>query len=290
MEQMFQWYTETGLTISQIVDRLNQAGDRMPPRGRRWSYSTVQGILKQPAYTGHTHYNRDRRLPETVGQARKRGRGNLTTPRREPRSEDEWIAVQTPQLIDEQFWQQAQERMAMNQKFASRNNRRHFYLLRSLLVCHVCGRTLTGRTANGCTSYYCTDRGKNRNPDVPRHTCSIAGNLIEPLVWRAVTELLDNPTLLADAWQSQEGENGELDEVERIEQRLRKLERQWTRLLDAYQDDLVTKDELIERKQRIDSERQSLQEQVTRLRRQRQQEQVKEQMQDDFATYLVSSQ
>lgn len=100
VEQMFQWYTGEGITITQIVDRLNLAGEQMPPRGKRWGYSTVQAILKQPAYTGHTHYNRNRRLPETIGQARKHGRGCLTTARRTPRSQDEWIEVQTPQLID----------------------------------------------------------------------------------------------------------------------------------------------------------------------------------------------
>ena len=288
VEQMFQWYTEDGLTIHQIVVRLNQAGNKTPPRGRRWSYSTVQSILRQPAYTGHTHYNRNRRLPETVGQARKHGRGTLTTPRREARSEDEWVEVQTPQLIDKQTWLQAEERMATNQKFASRNNKRHFYLLRSLLVCDICGRTLAGRTANEHTYYYCTNRGKERNPDVAPHARSIAGNLIEPLVWNAVTELLDNPLLIADAWQSREEESrGEMDEADRLEQRLRKLERQWIRLLDAFQDELLTKDELVKRKSRIDSERQTLQERVDRLRHQHRQEQVKEQMLDDFTAFCA---
>jgi site-specific DNA recombinase len=287
VEQMFRWYTQEGLTLHQIADRLNQAGDAMPSRGRRWRYSTVQGILKQRAYTGLTHYNRNRRLPETIGQPRKHGRGTLTTPRREPRSQDEWVEMQTPQLIDQEIWQQAQERMAMNQKFAARNNKRHFYLLRGLLVCDLCGRTLAGRTVNSCTTYSCTNRGKERNPDVPPHRRSIAGKLIEPLVWKAVTELLNNPTLIADAWQSQQEESSDLDEAERLESRLRKLERQWARLLDAFQDELLTKDELTQRKSSIDAQRQVLQERVTNLRHHQQQVQAKEQMMDDFALFCA---
>jgi hypothetical protein len=34
----------------------------------------------------------------------------------------------------------------VNKKFAPRNNKQHFYLLRGLLVCGLCGRTLVGRT------------------------------------------------------------------------------------------------------------------------------------------------
>lgn len=287
VEHMFQWYTEAELTITQVVDRLNDAGDQMPPRGKRWSYSTVQGILKQPAYTGHTHYNRTQRLPDSIGQARKRGRGNRTTAQRVTRDADEWVAVETPPLIDQQLWQRAQERMAMNQKFASRNNRHHFYLLRSLLVCDVCGRTLAGRSADGCTYYYCTNRGKNRDPDVAPHARSIAGNLIEPLVWDAVVHLLDNPMLLADAWHAQEEEDGEIDEADRLETRLRKLQRQWTRLLDAFQDELLDKEELVQRKSRIDAERHNLQERLARLQQQCKQQQVKEQMLQDFATFCT---
>ncbi len=261
------------------------AGEAMPPRGKRWNYSTVQSILKQPAYTGHTHYNRSRREADSKGEPRQRGRGNRTTARRIPRQREEWIAIQTPQLIEQSLWQETQERLAMNQKSASRNNKRHFYLSRTLLVCDICGRTLSGRTAQGHTSYYCTNRGKNRNPDVPPHARSVAGSRIEPLVWEAVTHLLDNPILLADAWQSQEEHVGELDEAERLEERLRKLQRQWSRLLDAFQDEMMSKDELVQRKSCIDSESQSLGERLTRLQRQQQQQQVKQKMLDDFEAY-----
>ncbi len=42
------------------------------------------------------------------------------------------------------------------------NNKKHFYLLRGLLVCGVCGRTMVGRSSNGRVTYYCTNQGKER--------------------------------------------------------------------------------------------------------------------------------
>jgi len=283
---IYRWYTKDELTITQIVDRLNEAGSRMPPRGKRWHYSTVQTLLKQPAYTGRAYYNRTRTCHAAVGQPKKSGRGLRRRPTHEPRPREEWIEIAVPALVPEAVWQRAQERLAMNQKFAPRNNKRHFYLLRGLLVCGTCGRTLAGRTSNGCVYYYCTNRGKHRDPGVPPHACSIAGRIVEPLVWEAVCRLLRNPNLLADAWQAQcETDDADPDEADRLQGRLRSLERQWTRLLDAFQDGLMDKEELAHRKARLDAERQALAQRLEQLRRQERQRQAKAQMLADFTTF-----
>ena len=289
VRQIYDRYThsEQPLTISQIVDRLRQLGSQAPPRGRRWTYSTVQAILKQPAYTGRAYYNRSVSCHEAIGRPRKHGRGRLQTPIHQPRPREQWIEVSVPPLLTESLWQQAQERLAMNQKFAGRNNKTHFYLLRSLLVCSTCGRTLAGRTSDGRVSYYCTNRGKHRMPDVPRHSCSIAGSIVENLVWQAVTELLRRPTLLADAWQSEHStdEPAAADELARLQARQRTLQRQWSRLLDAFQDDLLDKAELSQRKAHLDAERQALAQRLQQLTRQQRQQQAKTDMLQDFEAF-----
>ncbi len=283
---IYRWYTEDDRTITQIVDRLRAAGDRMPPRGRQWQYSTVQAILKQTAYTGCAYYNRTRTCHEAVGRPKKSGRGFLRRPSHEPRPREEWIEIEVPALVSEDVWQRAQERLVMNQKFASRNNKSHFYLLRSLLVCETCGRTLAGRTSRGRVYYYCTNRGKRRDPDVPPHACSIAGRIVEPLVWEAVSRLLHNPALLADAWLAQ-GEPGEADpdEADRLQKRLRALERQQIRLLDAFQDGLIEKEELARRKARLDTERERVGQRLDQLRQQDRRREAKARMLEDFGTF-----
>ena len=283
---IYRWYTEDTLTILQIVDRLNVSGNQTPPRGKRWHHSTVQTILKQPAYTGLAYYNRTRTCHEAIGRPKKYGRGTLRRPTHEPRPREEWIEISVPSIVTEDVWQRAQERLEMNRKFAPRNNKRHFYLLRSLLVCGICGRTLAGRTSNGCVYYYCTNRGKHRDPDGPPHACSIAGRIVEPLVWEAICELLRNPNLLADAWQTQcEADDADPDEADRLQSHLRTLNRQWTRLLDAFQDELIDKDELARRKARLDAERETLVQRLDQLHRQARRKQAKAQMLEDFAAF-----
>jgi hypothetical protein len=178
----------------------------------------------------------------------------------------------------------------MNQKFAARNNTQRFYLLRSLLVCDVCGRTLTARgRANGkegAVTYYCTNRGKHRDPDVPEHKCSVKGEEIEPLVWDAVSNLLRNPRLIEEAWQHEQTDvESDVDEVARLQARQRALERRWTRLLDGFQDGLLDKEELALRKIHLDQERDSIDQRLKTLIRQQRQQQAKGQMIQDFETF-----
>jgi site-specific DNA recombinase len=279
-------YTAMNLKIGQIADRLNEHIVQMPPRGRRWGYSTVQAILKQPAYTGKTHYNRTRVCHEAIGRPKKHGRGLKRSAVHQPRPKEEWIPMNVPPLISEEVWQKAQERLEMNHKFSSRNNTARFYLLRSLLVCDVCGRTLTGRNATGTIVYYCANHGKNRSPDVPIHTRAISGLVIEPLIWQAVMQLLQNPTLLADAWENQsQTDQHAPEEQDRLQSRLKALERQWQRLLDLFQDEKIEKAELSKRKEHLDQERQSIQTRLQQFNRLAQQERTRQTMLEDFTTF-----
>jgi len=287
VRQIFTWYTApNGPTIWQLVRRLNELGGQAPPRGSSWNYSTVQYILKQAAYTGQTHFNRTRICAESVGKAKQRGRGRMRRPRREPRPPVEWVPMTVPALLSVELWQSVQEKLAMRQKFAPRNNHKHFYLLRSLLVCGVCGHSLSGHSEAQGVIYRCYHGGKSRSPDVPAHRCALPGEVIEPLVWQAVCDLLGNPTLLGDAWKSQgEPAPAKPEEAEHLRKRLRVLERQRERLLDLYQEEQISKAELLQRKERIEQERQTIEQHVQSFERLQQVEQAKEQMLEDFAKF-----
>lgn len=290
VERMFRWYTEEGLTMTAMVDRLNACLPDTPPRGRRWTFSTVQRVLKQSAYCGRAYYNRTGSCAETVGQPRVHGSGLRQTPTHRERPPSEWVELVVPAIISEAVWQQAQERMAMNQHFAARHNTRRFYLLRGLLRCGICGRTLSGRGhVNGTTgpvTYSCTNHGKRLQPDTPPHTMTVAGAVIEPLVWDAVVRLLANPRLIEDAWSHEQTPPGsEPDEAERLQARLRTLERQWTRVLDAFQADLLSQVELAERKRALDQQRDLLQQRLHMLQQQERRADAKSRMIADFSTF-----
>jgi site-specific DNA recombinase len=289
VRQIYAWYTQEGMTIGEITARLEAQKALYPPRnGKFWSRGTVHNILTQADYTGQAYYNRTRNHSEEIGQPKILGRGKRQWGVRILRPQNEWIAIPIPEIISMPIWQSAQERLVMNRKFAGRNNQKHFYLLRTLLVCQTCGRTLLGRTSRkGTITYACTYRPERAAPDIPRHTCTIAGEMIEPLVWQTVCDLLRNPQLISHAW---EGDHSAVTDVlqnrvGQIENRIKTLEQQQERLLDLFQDGQIGKDIFIQRKERIAQECQALQQQFQQLRNQEQTTQLRRAIVMNFTDY-----
>ena len=66
---------------------------------------------------------------------------------------DEWIAVSVPSIVDTDVWQQAQRCLDQNKQRASRNNTKHDYLLRGMIVCECkCHWTATPRPTAPATT------------------------------------------------------------------------------------------------------------------------------------------
>ena len=286
VRQIFAWYTKNEqLTLWQITKQLNQDHRHVLRKANSWQLSTVHNILQRMTYIGRTYFNQKRVDPDSRGTPLKIGHGYRKSPKLMMRPQEEWIEVEVPPIIDESIWLHAQERLELNQRFATRNNKKHFYLLRSLLVCDCCGHTLQGRSQNGRISYFCQYGSKKRYEDVPKHRNTIRGDIIEPLVWDAIAELLKHPNQIFAAWDNQSEDDAKPNQLTRLQKRLTKVERQWERLLDAFQDGLIEKSDLSSRKTRIDQERQVLTEQITHFQRHEMQQQVKEQVLQDFITY-----
>jgi len=290
VRQIFDWYTgDAPMCIYEIASHLEAAKATTPPRqAKRWYASTVGNILRQAQYTGQAFYNRTQNAHHEVGQPRRTGHGRRKAIGRQPRPEAEWITIPTPAIISPETWQAAQERLRMNSQTASRNNKRHVYRLRGLLVCAACGHTLVGRTYKDQVTYSCIYGGKNGAPDLPTHRCSIAEMVVEPLIWQAMTELLQNPKLIAQAWLTTPDDPAsivEQGEKERLENRIKFLDRQQERLLDLFQEEHLEKDAYLERKQRLDQEQQAIQNRLHEADQKTSLEQSKQALLAEFEQY-----
>jgi site-specific DNA recombinase len=212
----------------------------------------------------------------------------LATPDSVIRPREEWIAVDTPAIISSEVWQRAQEQRMHNQRFSQRNNHKQFYLLRGLLICGICGGLMIGKSRHKhpYTYYRCERGGKYRLPDVPEHTCTVNAEDAENAVWQAVAKLLQEPERLAQAWSDlNTTEPPNQREIKRLEHRSRQLQRQWQRILDAYQDGLLEKEELSERKQALDQEQAHLQSLLAHAREVSQQNQSRLQTVQNFSDF-----
>ena len=80
------------------------------------------------------------------------------------------------------------------------------------------------------------------------------------------------------------------DEQGRLQARQRKLEQQWFRLLDAFQDNLIDKDELSQRKEKLDKERHNLVARIEQMQRQQEKQSDKAEIMAHFADFSAVAQ
>lgn len=160
--QMFQWRVGQRMSFQAIADRLNRDLNSYPPpdcnnaaaRRGEWTRANVEGILRNPKYTGYMVWNR-RTQPGG-------GRERWNAP-----SEWVWSAEPTHEpIIPRELYDAAQAvaRERAGSRWGDALSRhpqaRRTYRLRSFVMCgHAdCGRRMAGSTVRGRVYYVCMRR------------------------------------------------------------------------------------------------------------------------------------
>ncbi|MGE3542024.1 MAG: recombinase family protein [Candidatus Tectimicrobiota bacterium] len=272
---IYRWCAEEQCSSYAIQRRLTAQGI-VPRKARqgRWAQSSIIEILRDSLYKGEAYYNRTqaREAHQPYGRRGRHDRVPGNTQGRTRRPAREWIAVPVPPIIDPETWERTQEQLRQNQERAQRHTTPHRYLLRSLLVCGHCGRRMVGSWSAISGRYICALR-------YPRHVpgaCpgrSLSAPTIEQTVWAHVQTLLADPEVLRHQYAQGHGDpagdvRAEHERV-RLERKLTALEREKTRLLDAYQAEVIELTELAERRQRLTEQGQHLRARVQEIEQQR---------------------
>ena len=268
VRMLYGWLIEERMSVRQILKRLN--GGPWLPRsgGARWSASVVHHILSDPVYSGTAYANRYRYVPPEKPRARGPRTGENTC--RKLRPKEEWIPIPVPPIIDEETRRLAHAQLERNAALSFRNNKKYSYLLRCLLSCESCGLAMFG------TTYKATERqperryyqchGKDPILSAREHKCTQrpakAGEL-EEAVWEHIKGLMRDPERLLAQFEDfarSTSENGDREEAEakKFEAHLKRLSREQTRLVDAYQAGIIELEELEERRSKIAQRREGL--------------------------------
>jgi site-specific DNA recombinase len=276
---LFSWLIAERMTTRQIVKRLN-SGPWRPRSGRRsWSPSVVHRVLYDETYAGMAYANRYRFVPPKKPRSRRPGCGENTC--RQPRPREEWIGIPVPALIDQEAYRSAQDQLARNARLSYRNNTRHSYLLRCLLTCRSCGLRMHGVTQKvegdrqprryyRCGGKDCTCSA--RDDRCPQRMAEAV--TLEATVWDHIQGLMRDPeALLAQfhemARLDDEGDANWRAQTQKMDAQLKRLDREEGRLIDAFQAEIISLDELGQRRGAIAGRRRALteqREQQTRLR------------------------
>ncbi len=271
---LFAWLIEERMTTRQIVKRLN-AGPWSPRSGKRpWSPSVVHRVLSDETYAGSAYANRYRFVPPRKPKSRAPGCDENTC--RQPRPREKWIEIPVPALIDRDIYDRAQDQLRRNATLSYRNNTKHSYLLRCLLSCRICGLRMFGVTlrAEGdlpprryykCSGKDCTCSAREQR--CPQRMAE--AEALEAAVWGHIKGLLGDPEALLSQFQDlaragAEGSAGQRVEAKKLEAQLKRLERVEGRLIDAYQAEVISLEELGLRRRGVAERRKALTEQRER--------------------------
>src|SRR5437867_1412478 len=98
---VFESYIRQGLSINAIAHRLNEREIPTRTGTTRWERSTVWGMLRNPAYSGHACFGKTEVRPRqrVTRPLRQRGRIPTRTSSTPERPRQEWIEIPVPALV-----------------------------------------------------------------------------------------------------------------------------------------------------------------------------------------------
>jgi site-specific DNA recombinase len=256
VRQVFELYTAQALSIGAITRRLNELAVPTRKGHTCWERSTIWAMLRNPAYRGMACFGKTQqaaRQHRDNRAARLRSHASRRSPRPlQEAPKDQWIQIPVPALVDERTFDLAQERLQDNKKFSPRRTVEPS-ILQGLVHCADCGyalyRTVTRSSARKIYYYRCLGSDAWRYQGQARCSAKpIRLDLLEDTVWTEVTRLLEDPALIQAELTRRLEVARTCDPAkqnqDRITRELLQAERRVERLLTAYQEDLLSLDEL----------------------------------------------
>jgi len=267
VRRVYEMYTVEGLSIGEITRRLNREG--IPPRrAGRWERSVVWGMLRNPAYRGVACFGKTHLSPRA--QMRPQRRRGMTTPSNtagHQRPREEWIEIPVPALVTEESFARAQELLYHN-KIRSRRRTIAPSVVQGLVGCAKCGyalsRTSTQTSARKIHYYKCigSDSWRKLGGPVCDNNRFIRQELLDQIVWAEVVRLLEDPALIQQELDRRLAAARTSDPTRKREQSLQRelsqVDKGIERLLTAYQEELLSLEQLRERMPMLRQRQQAL--------------------------------
>ena len=255
VREIFDRYVERRESIVEIGRSLTEQGVPTRTGTAHWGSSTIWAILRNPAYNGLAAYGRRRVTGEPakpMRMTRQRGRHSGRSAY-EHVAPEHWLRIPVPALITAEQHALAQELLERNSRLSPRNTRKPS-LLQGILVCRECGhsyyRSSTRSKAGNVHHYYrCSGADSFRRPE--GRVCAarpVRLDEIDELVWNQVLALLENPELIKTEIDRRlntlRAEHPATHRREGLQRDLTRAQNALRRLIDGYQEQLITLEEL----------------------------------------------
>ena len=258
VQRIYEMYTVEGISIGEITRRINSDGIPTRKASARWERSTVWAVLRNSAYRGFACFGKTRASARTrvIRPLRRRGviTPSMTTGHERPR--EEWIEIPVPALVSEDSFARAQELLQENKKRSLRRTIEPS-IVQGLVSCQKCGyafaRTSTQTSARKIHYYKCigSDGWRKLGGPVCDNGRFVRQDLLDQIVWAEVIRLLEDPTLIQQELDRRLAAARSSDPTQK---RVQSLQRELVhvgkgieRLLTAYQEALMSIEQMRER-------------------------------------------
>jgi site-specific DNA recombinase len=214
-------------------------------------------MLRNPAYKGQACFGKTAIAPRQRITRPIRMRGGIASRNsaHHERPREDWITIPVPPIVREEIFALAQERLEANKTHAPRRTVTPS-VVQGLESCAKCGyalyRTSTRSSARAIHYYRCL--GSDGWRRLSSAVCSnrpVRQDLLDEVVWTEIVRLLEDPQLIQNELDRRLAAAREADPSKRREQALRRdlarIRKSIDRLLTAYQEGLLSLDELRER-------------------------------------------
>ena len=258
---IFTMYSQ-GNGYKAIANYLNKFGYKTK-KGNPFSLTAIKDILNNPVYIGKIRYNLRPNWSE------KRRKGTNSNPL--------IVDGKHEAIIEQELWDKVQSMLQTSKGKPSRIYDGEFPLT-GILKCPQCGAGMvimrTSRTRKDGTKrrleYYCCGNWKNKGTAVC-HSNAIRVDKANDYVFGKLSELLSNDKLVKDIVKNINTDrknkvDPSKDELQKLTKELDKISAKKDKLFEAFEEDIITKEEFKERVAELQSRERLLQEDVNNLK------------------------
>jgi site-specific DNA recombinase len=254
VRRVYEHYTMAHMSIGAITRWLNAQGVPTRKRCGRWERSSVWAMLRNPAYKGSACFGKTRTAPRQRITRRLRLQGGIAARNSasHERPREEWIEIPVPAIVSAETFALAEERLERNKVHAPRRTVTPS-VVQGLVSCRKCGyalsRTSTRSSARTIHYYRCLGSDAWRHLGGP--VCDnppVRQDLLDQVVWTEIIRLLETPSLIQEELDRRLAAARTSDPTQRRQKTLQRdlvrLRKSMDRLLTAYQEDLISLDDL----------------------------------------------
>ncbi|MDU2896960.1 MAG: recombinase family protein [Clostridium sp.] len=258
---IFTMYSQ-GNGYKAIANYLNKFGYKTK-KGNPFSLTAIKDILNNPVYIGKIRYNLRPNWSE------KRRKGTNSNPL--------IVDGKHEAIIEQELWDKVQSMLQTSKGKPSRIYDGEFPLT-GILKCPQCGAGMvimrTSRTRKDGTKrrleYYCCGNWKNKGTAVC-HSNAIRVDKANDYVFGKLSELLSNDKLVKDIVKNINTDrknkvDPSKDELQKLTRELDKISAKKDKLFEAFEEDIITKEEFKERVAELQSRERLLQEDANTLK------------------------